>query len=256
MVLWLGSFLCGLSFISVIIYGILDKSSEKFFPQRKVDPNENALNFKAVLYFDRRFWLVAIVCMCYYGGIFPFVAIASDFLQTQYNMNSTDAGYCASVVTLASMILSPFLGKFLDVVANRPLFVCIGSLVVIPTHIVLAYKLAHPLVPIIFMGLSFALVPGALWPSIPMIIPSKETATAFGVMAAIQNTGLAAINYVAGIIADKKGYTDVMWFFVAMDCLGLVVAILLLIVDKSKGGTLSKRAQRLEEPVNPDTINS
>jgi len=235
----------------------LDKRSERHFPLRTPNPEDNELNFKTVLHFDPRFWLIAIVCMCYYGGIFPFVAIASDFLVKEYNMSTTDAGYYAAIVTLASMILSPFLGKFLDIVARRPLFVCLGSCVVIPTHLALAYKLPHPIIPIIFMGLSFSLVPAALWPSIPLITKDKEVATAFGVMAAIQNTGLAGINYVAGVIADSKwGYTYVMWFFVLMDGLGLIFAIALVIVDKAKGGRLlsadPKRNELEKKPINWD----
>lgn len=240
LVLWIGVFMCGISYVSVLIYGFMDKASEKYFPNRVVDPEENAVNFKAVLYFDPRFWLIAVICMCYYGGIFPFVTIANDFLVTDYGMSATNAGYYASIVTLSSMVLSPFLGKFLDKVGRRPYFVVLGSLAVIPTHMVLAFHLPYPIIPIIIMGLSFSLVPGALWPSIPLITNPKETATAFGVMAAIQNTGLAAINYVAGKIADspKLGYTWVMWFFVMMDVIGLIFAIILVIVDKAKGGTL------------------
>lgn len=240
MVLWLGCMLCACSFLAVIIYGIMDKSTEKYFPNRKQDPSENAVNFKAVLYFDARFWLIAIVCMCYYGGIFPFVAVAQDFLVTRYGMGKTDAGYYASVVTAASMLLSPILGKFLDYVAHRPYFVVLGSLAVIPSHICLAFGLSYPIIPIIIMGLSFSLVPSALWPSIPLITKPKEIATAFGVMAAIQNTGLAGINYVAGQIADSHfGYSYVMWFFALMDTIGLIFAIILIIVDRAKGGTLT-----------------
>jgi len=248
LVLWLGTLLCALSFIAVLVYTVMDKSSEKYFPSRRTNPEENALNFRSVLHFDPRFWLIAIVCMCYYGGIFPFVAVASDFLQQQYHMTQTDAGYYASIVTLASMILSPILGKFLDIVARRPIFVVLGSLAVIPSHIALAFQLPYPIIPIIVMGLSFSLVPSALWPSIPLITKDKEVATAFGMMAAIQNTGLAAINYIAGTIADSHlGYPYVMWFFVLMDTIGLIFAICLVIVDKAKGGRLLSSAPKAPE---------
>lgn len=63
----------------------------------------------------------------------------------------------------------------------------------------------------------------------------QELATAFGTMAAIQNTGLAIINYVAGKIADKYGYHWVMYFFAMMDGIGLLFAIFLVITDKARG---------------------
>eukprot|EP01114_Cavostelium_apophysatum_P001925 TRINITY_DN1168_c0_g1_i1.p1 TRINITY_DN1168_c0_g1~~TRINITY_DN1168_c0_g1_i1.p1 ORF type:complete len:492 (+),score=113.30 TRINITY_DN1168_c0_g1_i1:49-1476(+) len=249
-VYWFGAILCGVSLVAVIIYCVMDKATEKYFTDRTVNPEENALNFRAVFHFDPRFWLVAIVCCCYYGGIFPFVSIASQFLIDEYGFpaDGVKAGHYASIVTLASMILSPFLGKFLDTVGWRPAFVVLGSLAVIPTHICLAFRLAHPIIPIIIMGLSFSLVPSALWPAIPIITKEKEIATAFGVMAAIQNSGLALINYVAGKIgASHYHYAGSMWFFVGMDCIGLLFAIMLFFLDRMKGGQLCGTAKGKKE---------
>jgi len=254
--LWAGVALCTISFMSVLVYSFLDKRSERYFANRIVDPNENALNFKSVLHFDPRFWLVSIVCMCYYGGIFPFVAVCNDFLVSQYGMHPNIAGYYSGVITLASMVLSPFLGKFLDVVGRRPYFVVLGSIAVIPSHVALAFKMPYPIIPIIVIGLSFSMVPSALWPSIPIICKEKELATAFGTMAAIQNTGLTIINFGAGQIADIS-YRWVMLFFVLMDSIGLVFAIILIIVDKAKGGQLSSVAGRKppsSEPIVPKSF--
>jgi len=252
-ILWLGAMLCGLSLLSVLVYSAFDRATEKYFPNRVVSSEENTLNFRAVLNFDTRFWLIAIVCMSYYGGIFPFVAICNNYLMDEYNMGAHEASILSGIVTLSSLILSPFLGKFLDIVARRPYFVVLGSLVVIPTHIYLAFLLPYPLIPIIFMGLSFSLVPSALWPSIPLITKPAEVATAFGVMAAIQNSGLAGVNALSGLIATSRfGYRGAMWFFVAMDVVGLTFAIALVIVDRAKGRTLinpDARRKHEQEPL-------
>ena len=48
-------------------------------------------------------------------------------------------GSLSSVVILASMVLSPFLGKSVDLVGRRPLVVVLGALLVLPAHLVLAY---------------------------------------------------------------------------------------------------------------------
>eukprot|EP01119_Soliformovum_irregulare_P001598 TRINITY_DN1131_c0_g1_i1.p1 TRINITY_DN1131_c0_g1~~TRINITY_DN1131_c0_g1_i1.p1 ORF type:complete len:475 (+),score=90.57 TRINITY_DN1131_c0_g1_i1:29-1426(+) len=234
-ILWGGAILIAISLGSVLIYSVMDKASERFFPNRVVDPTENQLNFRAVLRFDLRFWLIAIACLSYYGGIFPFISILGHFLTAAYGMeNAETVSWYSSVITLASMCLSPFLGKFLDIVARRPYFVVFGSMVVIPCHIWMALKLQYPLIPIILIGLSFSLVPSALWPSVPLIIRPREVATAFGVMAAIQNSGLTAINAISGLF----DYRVVMWFFVGMDCVGLIAAILLVIVDRARGSIL------------------
>jgi len=240
-ILWLGFLLCLVALVSVIVYSIIDKATEHHFPSRVVDPSENELNFKAVLSFDLRFWLIAVVCTSYYGAIFPFIAICNNYLvqPNTYNLGASEASILSGVITLSSMFLSPFLGKFLDIVARRPYFVAIGSAAVIPAHLWLANTLPYPVIPIVIMGISFSLVPSALWPAIPLVTKPKEVATAFGVMAAIQNTGLAIINPIAGVIANSSyGYKGSMYFFVLMDCIGLFFAICLVITDLRRGKTL------------------
>jgi MFS family permease len=244
--LWFGTILCGVSLLATVIYGVLDKAAEKHF-NRVVDPSENDFNFKAIFHFDLRFWLVSFLCMTYYSGVLPFVSVSSDFMTSKYHYSETKAGEISSIVTLASMILSPFLGKLLDMVGRRPLFVILGSFVIIPAHLSLAFTNIPPIYPIIAIGLSFSLVPSALWPSVPMIVNEKELGTAFGLMSAIQNAGLGGVNALVGWIIDAHGYRAAMLFFAAMDALGFLFGICLIIVDRVKGGTLSGVAGK-----NPD----
>jgi len=254
--LWAGAVLCGISFVSTIVYGLLDKPAEKYF-NRVVDPTENELNFKAVRYFDVRFWLVSFVCLSFYSGVLPFVAISSAFLHDKYHYSTLKAGWISSIVILASMILSPILGKFLDKVGHRPYFVVLGSLVIVPAHLVLAFTDITPVLPIIFIGLAFSLVPSALWPSVPLLIKDRELATAFGSMTAIQNAGLTATNALAGLIASHyNSYKLSILFFVGMDCIGLILGIVLIIVDAARGKTLCSVSTHHHQHPEPGVINN
>lgn len=82
--LYAGGILCAVSFTAVVIYGFLDRAAEPYFPDHKTNPADNELNFKSVLRFDARFWLVSFLCLTYYGGVTPFVAICADFLTDKY----------------------------------------------------------------------------------------------------------------------------------------------------------------------------
>lgn len=176
--LWAGAVLCGLSYAAAWLYSFMDRYGEARVASRKpADPSENELNFGAVLRFDVRFWIVSFLCMTYYSGVIPFVSIASDFLSSKYGYSDTAAGNISGIVILSSMILSPFLGKFLDIVGRKPYFIVVGALALIPAHLTLAWTDFQPIVPIVVIGLSFSLVPGALWPSVPLVIKDKELAT-------------------------------------------------------------------------------
>jgi hypothetical protein len=47
---------------------------------------------------------------------------------------------------------------------------------------VLGLSFFTPIVSIVVIGLSFSLVPAALWPSIPRIVDEENIATAYGMM--------------------------------------------------------------------------
>jgi len=231
--LWVGAVLCAVSFCATLLYGFLDRLAEPHLINREPPPEENPLNFRAVLHFDARFWLISFCCMTYYGGVFPFTAICSNFMQTKYHYDATTAGYIASIITLSSMVLSPFIGKLFDVIGYRPYFIVAGSCMILPMHLLLAFTDITPIPLVVAIGLSFSLVPAALWPSVPMIIKNEEVATAFGVMTAIQNAGLACINAGAGALAEVSYFWS-MILFAGFDALGLVFGIALLLVDRAK----------------------
>jgi len=253
-VMWIGAVLCALSLVSVLVYCVLDKAAEAVLPDREPPTPDNPLNFRAVLHFDARFWVVAVLCLAYYSGVFPFIAICNAYLTSEFGFDQNTAGWYAGTITLASMVLSPVMGRLLDVVGRRPYFIILGSCMIIPMHIYLALipyeQMYLPIIPIIVMGLSFSIVPSALWPCIPLITADAETATAFGLLAAIQNFGLSVMNYgetalLPNATADSMAvqtakYRHGMWFFAGMDIIGLIMGIALLIIDKRMGGTLSR----------------
>jgi len=72
--IFLGVILTALSFLSVIVYSIMDKYAEKIV-KRNAPPPEK-LNILAVFKFDGRFWLVSLLTLVFYSAVTPFVAIA------------------------------------------------------------------------------------------------------------------------------------------------------------------------------------
>jgi len=165
------------------------------------------------LFIDKRIWVIAVLCAAFYGGVTPFLAISPKFLKVKYGIQDEIAGVYSSVIILSTMILAPILGKVVDLIGRRPYVVLIGSLALIPAHLILAVTFVTPIVPIIIIGLAFSFVPAALWPSISLITNTNHSGTAFGLTTALQNLGLTLINYIVGVIIDKADYTWAMFFF-------------------------------------------
>jgi len=55
----------------------------------------------------------------------------------------------------------------------------------------------------ILLGIAFSLVPSAMWPSVPKIIPEKQLGSAFAFIFWIQNFGLWGIPLLIGIVLER-----------------------------------------------------
>ena len=91
----------------------------------------------------------------------------------------------------------------------------------------------------IALGAAFVLVPAAMWPSVPLIVKEERVGTAFGLMTAIQNIGLALFPFLNGILRDTtKSYTASLLMFASLGFLGFLFAMLLKRSDAKEGGAL------------------
>lgn len=85
----------------------------------------------------------------------------------------------------------------------------IGSVMLLLVHIVFSitafdsYILA--IVLIVLLGITFSLVPSAMWPSVPKIIPEKQLGTAYALIFWVQNWGLMGMPLLIGVMLEKYG---------------------------------------------------
>ncbi len=110
-----------------------------------------------------------------------------------------------------------------------------GSLLLFPAHLLLGLTGIHPSVPFILMGISFSLVPAALWPAVPVLIGEQYLGTAYGLIGWIQNIGLALFPRIGGKLVDAAGgndYTCMQIMFASPGFDGLIFSLLLKTVDK------------------------
>ena len=116
-----------------------------------------------------------------------------------------------------------------------------GSLLMIPSYLLMAFTHFPPMFPMILLGAAFVLVPAAMWPSVALIVDEKRVGTAYGLMTMIQNIGLALFPYLNGKLRDvTHDYTASMVMFASLGLVGLVFALLLRIADTREGGRLER----------------
>jgi MFS family permease len=139
------------------------------------------------------------------------------------------------------MVFAPFAGSFVDRIGKRASLMVLGSLLMIPCHLMLGLTHVTPAIPMIALGAAFVLVPAAMWPSVPLVVEKDRVGTAYGLMTAVQNIGLMAFPYINGQLRDAThGYTASQVTFAALGAVGFVFAILLLRADRRAGGVLER----------------
>lgn len=250
---------CIISLLANIVYIIMDRRGECALELK--DGSEEKIVFKDIKEFKPTFWFVTLLCVTFYSAIFPFTNLSTDFFADKwgiaryveasggflskvfnnlFHMFST-AGGISSIIIFASMVLAPFAGRLVDKIGKRATLMIIGSLLMIPSHLVMGITKIYPVLPMITLGAAFVLVPAAMWPSVPLIVRKERVGTAFGLMTAIQLIGLGLFPLLNGLLRDiTKTYTASMVMFASLGLFGFVFALLLKRADAREGGKLEQ----------------
>lgn len=194
--------------VSFILFSILDVRLDKSEDTpKKVHPDDEfKIKDIMVIISNRGFWYIAILCVLFYSAVFPFLFYATDLMINKYNVNPYLAGLIPSLLPLGTMVLTPVFGSIYDKFGKGATIMIIGSLILIFVHGVLAIPAITTwwiaAVMVIILGVGFSLVPSAMWPSVPKIIPEKQLGTAYAVIFWIQNVGLLFIPLILGLVLN------------------------------------------------------
>jgi predicted MFS family arabinose efflux permease len=186
------------------------------------------------------FWLIALLCVFFYSSIRPFMKFATDLMVSQYGVSKTTAGWIVAIIPYGTIVLTPLFGLLYDRIGKGIQLMLVGCAILTICHIGLAIPGIHhtgfALVIMVFIGISFSLVPSALWPSVPKIVPIKMLGSAYSIIYYIQNIGLALVPLLIGRMNDADpSYTTSMTTFCAFGGAAVIVAFILIAVDKKKG---------------------
>jgi predicted MFS family arabinose efflux permease len=196
-----------LGLVAFIVYVILDKrldASEKDLEMEEEEP----FRIKDIVSIvsNKAFWYIAILCVLFYGAVFPFLYYAPDFVINKYHVAPSLAGFIPMLLPFGTIFLTPLFGSIYDKKGKGATIMIIGSVMLILVHGFLAVPFLNnwifAAVMVIILGIAFSLVPSAMWPSVPKIIPEKQLGTAYAVIFYIQNIGLWLIPLLLGIVLE------------------------------------------------------
>lgn len=248
----LGAAMLCAGMIAFIVYCIMDKKEDASAAAVQSEPEEGfKFSDLGTLFYNRGFWYVAVLCLMFYAGVFPFLKFATKLMVMKYNVPEATAGLIPAMLPFGTIFLTPLFGSIYDKYGKGATLMLIGSTLLTLVHITFALPLNSWVLAIIVMivlGIAFGLVPSAMWPSVPKIIPMKLLGTAYALIFYIQNIGLALVPVWIGKVnqantmADGKtiDYTQSMTIFACFGAIAIVISLLLIMEDKRKGYGLQK----------------
>ena len=195
-----------------------------------------------IIFKSKMFWIIALLCVLYYSAIFPFQRFATNFLEETLSISNAEAAGLFKWFPILAMVLTPFLGAFIDYRGKGASMMLIGSVIMILCHSIFAFVLpAYPskalaLITILVLGVSFSLVPASMWPSVPKIIDEKVLGSAYCLIFWVQNIGLCLVPLLIGKLrVQTNGYFVPMIVFASFGVIAFLLALALKVEDKKKG---------------------
>jgi MFS family permease len=220
--------------VGAIIYWILESYAEMKMDLKHQGSTDKVV-FSDIYKFGISYWYIVALCIVFYSAIFPFETFAIKFFIEAHGTSRELGGFLVSILTAFTMFGTPVFGLFVDRLGKRALLMMLGSMLLIPVYLMMAYTHITLYVPMAMMGIAFSLIPAVMWPSVAYIVDQSKLGTAYGLMTMIQNIGLAGFNLLVGWANDHshasasnpEGYRLGMWIFSILGFLGVLFAFLL-----------------------------
>ena len=242
----LGAALLCAGVIVFLVYCVMDKKEDASAAAVQGEPEEGfKFSDLKVLLTTTGFWYVAVLCLMFYAGVLPFLKFATKLMIFKYGVAEDVAGLIPAMLPFGTIFLTPLFGSIYDKYGKGATLMLIGSVLLTCVHIIFALPFGTWILAVavmVVLGIAFGLVPSAMWPSVPKIIPMKLLGTAYALIFYIQNIGLALVPVWIGKVNQANtgangviDYTETMTIFALFGVVAIIISLLLMWEDKRKG---------------------
>ena len=228
----------GLCLLGAALYWMLDARGERRFTLGHT-AHTTKVPLGEVFRFNRSFWLIAALCVTFYGCIFPFETFGQKFLIEARHLTPQTAALLVGMEPFFSLVGMPIFGLLVDRYGHRSLLMMFGALLIVPVFPLLGFTSIPAAIPLAMMGVAFALVPAVMWPALFYVVERSRLGLANGMLDSVQQLGLVVINLLIGWANDHwlasathgAGYHAGMLMFTAIALLAVLCAFALWRVE-------------------------
>ena len=251
-----GAILLCVGFASYMIYCVMDRKEDASAAAVRMENGEAEeegfkLSDLKLIFCSKGFWLINLLCLMFYAGVFPFLKFATKLMIYKYDVPESFAGLIPALLPFGTILLTPVFGSLYDRIGRGATLMIIGSVMLTVVHVLFALPVMNywwfAVIVMIVLGIAFSLVPSAMWPSVPKIIPMKQLGSAYATIFYIQNIGLTMVPWLIGWVIEHFAtlrneagvivgydYTAPMVIFAVFGLCAILISTLLRVEDSKK----------------------
>jgi MFS family permease len=188
-----------------------------------------------------RFIMIALLCVFFYCCVISFKKFGTSIIIPRFDLDASTASVMISMIAFAPVLFTPLFGALVDKVGKATTWMITGAVLVFCAHMIICFAPSLPFygyLSIVFLGIGYSLVPSAMWPTVPKIIPEKNLGTAYSMIYWIQNMGMMLVPIFVGRIMTKYVGDDIAaavhseYIFISLGVVAITVAVFLYFNSK------------------------
>jgi nitrate/nitrite transporter NarK len=202
-----GTIALSIALILFIVYCLMDNKLDAQIQDEAEEEDPFKFSDLKVIVTSKGFWYIAILCLLFYSAVFPFYKFSSGLMVNKFGVDPSTAGDIPSILPFGTILLTPLFGYVYDKLGKGASIMILGAFLLMIVHTIFWVPSLTAtwtaIFAVILLGIAFSLVPSAMWPSVPKIIPEKQLGSAYAMIFYVQNIGLMLIPILLGVVLDK-----------------------------------------------------
>lgn len=179
---------------------------------------------------NKYFILISLLCVLFYCCIISFRRFATSILIPRFGIEQNIASLMVSMIPFCTVVFTPLFGSLVDHRGRGTRLMILGSGLVLIAHLIVAFApqvAFFGYLGIAVLGIGYSLVPAAMWPTVPKIIPEKNLGTAYSLIYWIQNMGLLIVPiFVGSIVKNNPSPIAPEYLFIALAITAICISVI------------------------------
>ena len=186
---------------------------------------------------NKHYILISLLCVFFYACIISFRRFATSIIIPRFEIESDIASLMVSLIPFTTMIFTPIFGSLVDIRGKATRWMIVGSFLVLISHLIIGFAPGgvpfYGYLGIAILGVGYSLVPAAMWPSVPKVIPDKNLGTAYSLIYWIQNMGMLLVPIFVGQIIERNIDDEIRaavhseYLFIGLSLIAIAVSFIL-----------------------------